>query len=91
MEVENKEIDNKEEMQEKSFFQKHFSLVSLIGIVIGGAAGYLYYVNVGCASGSCAITSSPWMSTIWGALIGYLLGDFASGRKRKKKADTSET
>ena len=43
------------------------------GAIIGGIAGYLYWRNVGCASGACPITSSPVMSAIWGALVGGLL------------------
>jgi phage shock protein E len=44
-----------------------------LGIAIGGAAGYLYFHFVGCASGSCAITSSPVNSTLYGAAMGGLL------------------
>jgi hypothetical protein len=43
--------------------------------VLGGAvAGYLYYRFVGCRTGACPITSSPIISTIYGAMIGFLLG-----------------
>jgi Family of unknown function (DUF6132) len=45
----------------------------LVGVVLGATAGYLYYHFVGCASGSCAITSSPVNSTLYGALMGGLL------------------
>lgn len=41
-----------------------------IGLVLGATAGYTYYAMVGCASGGCPITSNPWISTGWGALIG---------------------
>lgn len=44
-----------------------------IGIVVGAIAGYLYYFYVGCASGTCAITSKPLNSTLYGALIGGLV------------------
>lgn len=44
-----------------------------VGIVIGATAGYLYWYFVGCASGSCAITSSPVNSTLYGGLMGGLL------------------
>jgi hypothetical protein len=47
--------------------------ITLIGIAIGGLAGYLYYYFVGCASGTCAITSSPLNSTLYGILMGALL------------------
>jgi len=44
-----------------------------IVFVSGGAfAGFLYYWFVGCSSGSCAITSNPYMSVIWGGLLGLL-------------------
>jgi len=41
-----------------------------IGLVLGATAGFAYYATVGCASGGCPITSNPWISTGWGALIG---------------------
>ncbi|MFO0695147.1 MAG: DUF6132 family protein [Polyangiales bacterium] len=41
--------------------------------VLGGAvSGFLYYRFVGCASGACPITSNPWISTGYGALLGYV-------------------
>jgi hypothetical protein len=45
----------------------------MIGAVIGGVAGYAYYYWIGCASGSCAITSQPVNSTLYGALMGGLM------------------
>lgn len=53
----------------------HFILkykFTLIGIILGSIAGYLYYQFVGCASGTCAITSKPLNSTLYGALMGGL-------------------
>lgn len=44
-----------------------------IGIVVGAVLGYLYYFYVGCASGTCAITSKPLNSTLYGALMGGLI------------------
>lgn len=46
--------------------------LTLMGVVIGAIGGYIYYASVGCASGTCAITSSPVNSTIYGALLGGL-------------------
>lgn len=39
----------------------------------GGIAGYLYYYYVGCATGTCPITSNPVLSVGYGALIGLVL------------------
>ncbi|MBT5147986.1 MAG: hypothetical protein HOM41_05435 [Flavobacteriales bacterium] len=47
----------------------------LVSIVLGGALGYLYWFNIGCSSGSCAITSVWWRSTLYGMLFGFLLRD----------------
>jgi hypothetical protein len=48
-------------------------LLTLIGVVVGAVAGYAYYFYVGCASGTCAITSKPLNSTLYGSLMGGLL------------------
>lgn len=47
----------------------------IIGVIIGGALGYLYHKKIGCASGSCPITSNPYMSTLYGALIGFFISN----------------
>jgi len=63
-----------------------------IGMVIGAAGGYLYWYYVGCVSGSCAITSSPVNSTLYGGLMGGLLGNVFSTPKKDniiKKNDTN--
>lgn len=44
-----------------------------LAILIGGLAGFAYYWFVGCSSGSCAITSNPYMSIIFGSLFGLFL------------------
>ena len=56
-----------------------------IGIVIGATAGYLYWYYVGCVSGSCAITSSPVNSTLYGGVLGALLVNVLGPTKRKGK------
>ncbi|WP_338377878.1 DUF6132 family protein [uncultured Flavobacterium sp.] len=48
-------------------------IITGIGIAVGLIAGYAYYYFVGCASGTCAITSKPLNSTLYGGLMGGLL------------------
>lgn len=55
----------------------------IIGIIVGAIGGYLYYYYIGCRSGSCPINSNPWVSTLWGAVIGYLAGDLFRQKNRK--------
>jgi len=45
----------------------------LLAIVIGGALGYLYYKKVGCPNGSCPITANPYITTIYGSVLGSVL------------------
>ena len=54
-----------------SFIKKYQG--SLIGIIIGAIAGWLYWNFNGCSSGTCAITSKPLNSVLYGALMGYLV------------------
>jgi hypothetical protein len=44
----------------------------ILGIILGAVAGFLYWKFVGCTSGSCAITSKPLNSTLYGAMMGGL-------------------
>jgi phage shock protein E len=57
---------------------------TLIGVVLGAAGGYAYYYFVGCNSGSCAITSSPINSTIYGTIMGGLLFNIIQSEINKK-------
>lgn len=65
----------------KNLFKKH--RLTIIGIVVGAIGGYLYYYFIGCNSGSCAITSRPLNSTLYGALMGGLI--FSIFKKENKK------
>jgi len=62
----------------------------ITGAIIGGVGGYLYWRYVGCSSGTCPITSSPVMSTIWGALMGGLLLSLFFTNKKTKSDLTEE-
>lgn len=43
-----------------------------VPIAIGAAGGFAYYKFVGCKTGMCPITKNPWISTLYGALMGSL-------------------
>ena len=45
--------------------------------------GYVYYRLVGCPTGGCIITSNPYISTAYMALLGFLL----SGAFEKESVD----
>jgi hypothetical protein len=45
----------------------------IIGVLIGAVLGFAWYKLVGCQSGACPITSNPWMSTFYGALMGLFI------------------
>ena len=45
----------------------------VLGVLVGGLAGFLYYHFVGCSTGSCFITSHSYSTIIFGGLSGYLI------------------
>ena len=57
--------------------------LTVLGILLGAIFGYMYYHFVGCASGTCSITSNPLNSTLYGAVMGGLL--FNIFEKKSKK------
>jgi phage shock protein PspC (stress-responsive transcriptional regulator) len=68
----------------KKFIQSRFW--QILGGIFGGMAGYFYWRNVGCASGTCLITSKPLNSIVYFAVLGYfVLGTIADFRKLKNK------
>jgi hypothetical protein len=47
--------------------------LTLIGVFLVAILGFAYYYFIGCANGTCAITSSPINSTLYGSFVGGLL------------------
>ena len=45
----------------------------IAGIIIGAIAGFIYWKQIGCSTGTCMITSKWQNSTGYGALMGGLL------------------
>jgi hypothetical protein len=50
----------------------HKNRLYLFGALIGGSLGFAYYYWIGCVSGTCAITSDPLKSILYGSLLGAL-------------------
>lgn len=67
----------------EKFIKKH--KLKFAGVLVGMLGGYLYYHFIGCNSGTCPITSNPFISVLYGGLIGYLLFDLF--KKKEKKED----
>lgn len=57
--------------------------LTILGILVGAIFGYLYYYYVGCASGTCNITSKPLNSTLYGAVMGGLLFNMFEKKSNK--------
>lgn len=45
----------------------------LIGAAVGAIAGYIYFQQIGCSTGTCMITSKPLNSTVYFAVMGALV------------------
>jgi hypothetical protein len=58
-------------------------IITGLGVLVGLIAGYAYYHYVGCMSGTCAITSKPLNSTLYGGLMGGLFFNLF-GREKPK-------
>lgn len=65
----------------KVFIKKH--LLKIIGVIVGMTGGFLYYYFIGCSSGTCPITSNPYISVIYGGVLGYLLFDLFKKKEVK--------
>lgn len=52
---------------------KSIWMKSALFAALGGGAGFAYYSFVGCVTGTCPITSNPYITTAYGALIGIIL------------------
>jgi hypothetical protein len=64
-------------------------VIYILCTVVGLAAGFLYWQQIGCVTGTCPITSSPLNSSLYGGLMGFV----ASGlfiKEKKKEKDQAE-
>ncbi len=66
---------------------KPFFIKRVLPVLAGALLGYAYYYFIGCTSGTCPITSNPYISVAYGASIGAIL---AIPSKKKKKEEKDE-
>jgi len=59
----------------------------IAGLLVGGILGFAYYYFIGCNTGTCAITSKPLNSTIYGMVMGYLMFSVFENSKSKNEHD----
>lgn len=57
----------------KEFLRSRYFWRPFLGVLTGGVAGFIYYYLIGCATGSCPITSHSYSAIIVGGLLGYLI------------------
>jgi hypothetical protein len=67
----------------KKFFRKN--VLSIVLGTAGLATGFLYWKFIGCESGACPIKSNMSMMTLYGGLVGGLLGNVLKGFSKKKE------
>lgn len=66
-----------------TFFKNNKFII--LGTAIGAIAGFLYWQQIGCLSGTCMITSKPLNSTIYGAVMGGLIVSMFKSEKKDQK------
>ncbi len=76
-------------MKPTKYLMKKFILNnfwSIVGGFFGGLFGYFYWRDIGCATGTCPITSKPLNSIIYFAVLGYfMIGTISQWRTFKEE------
>jgi len=61
---------------------KQYIVATVVFAATGILLGYIYYITIGCTANGCAITSNPYLSSLWGGLIGYLISGVIFSKKK---------
>jgi len=62
---------------------KHKNItIKFLMVVFGLIGGLAYWYLVGCSSNSCPITSKWYLSTLYGGILGYLIGSLFDEKKK---------
>jgi uncharacterized membrane protein YedE/YeeE len=64
-------------------FKKYINIKSVSAVMGGAILGFGYYYFVGCRTGTCPISGNPYVSTLYGAVVGIVL----SLPSKKKSGD----
>jgi hypothetical protein len=70
------------------FVKKH--KIRIAFLILGAIGGFLYWHFIGCASGTCPITSKWYTSSAYGMLFGYLFSDFFTEKNKLKTENKNE-
>jgi hypothetical protein len=46
---------------------------TVLSVILGAGLGFALHRLVGCRSGACPIWASPYVSALYGALLGFLV------------------
>ena len=65
--------------------KKKIFIINIVSVIIGSFAGYMYWLHIGCNSGTCPITSKWLNTTLYGGLLGYLISSSVLDFIKKKK------
>jgi hypothetical protein len=68
--------------------KKYLNIKTVASMLAGAALGFGYYYFVGCRTGTCPISGNPYISTLYGAMIGVLF--VFPSKKKKEKTDEND-
>lgn len=72
----------------KNFIAKY--KIEIIASIIGSIAGFAYWFYIGCSTGTCPITSHWYTTVIYGAIMGFLIGQMITDYNTKKSSKSKE-
>lgn len=67
---------------------RSFIFKRVLPVVAGALLGFGYYYFIGCRTGTCPITGSPYISTLYGALMGMVIA--LPGKKKTASPEGKE-